>query len=68
MTPMLVRVDAAITRLEAENGGAVCPIRAVPIDMIADAVVNGFTSGEPTDAEIDAAVRAVVQRYDSPFR
>lgn len=60
------RVQAALCRLEATKGGAVHPIRAVPIDMIADAVVRQAGGADVSDAAFDGAVLAVCYRYDPP--
>lgn len=54
-------VEAALVRLEARRGGSVHSIRAIPIDMIRDAVAREGGS-------INYALLSVCQRYDGDMR
>lgn len=50
-------VEAQLTALEAAKGAA-CPLRSIPIDLVADAVVR-----EAGEGEVNAALERVVERY-----
>lgn len=63
------RVDAAIGVVEAAKGGAVCPLRRIPLDLIAEVVAQdlGVTSALAgtlvPDQILRAAVLAVLGRF-----
>lgn len=50
-------VDAQITAMEAAKGAS-CPLRSIPIDLIADAVEREAAGGE-----LGAALDRLVERY-----
>lgn len=65
------RVTAAIVRLEDDRGGAVCPLRRVPLDLIALEVARDLGVGPAgfdalrfvPDGTVTATVAALVARY-----
>lgn len=62
---MADRVDAAIVEIETTKGGAVHPIRSIPIDMIAD-VIAREVGNDPPDADFRASLAGVLVRFDPP--
>lgn len=63
MTPWDQRIDDAIGRTETTG---VSPIRAVPIDMIAHAVLDIVGHDLVSDAMIDRGLFEVLQRNHFP--
>lgn len=57
--PLMAKVDASLARLEAANGGAVLPIRWVPLDLLAAVVAEEMVT---TGVSLDAAVATIVRR------
>lgn len=64
------RVEAAIVRLEEDRGGAVCPIRRVPIDLLSCEVARdlGVTVQFDTlrfvpDGVLASTVAAMIARF-----
>lgn len=65
VSPVVARVDAALAELEATKGGAVHPIRSIPLDMIADVVVRE-AGQHPTDEELRGVLGGILRRFDPP--
>ncbi len=61
----IARVDRAL-QIREGPGGAVHPLRAVPLDLVAEAVFREAGSAVCPDRAFDAALDRVCRRYAPP--